>query len=291
MAGHRHWRLLITATGGEAYCQLQEIEFALIGQDKHPNGTPSASSNYGGSSAAAAFDGTTSTWLSDGGALPQWVAMDFGSDVEVTVVRLRGNTGSRRLVNFDVQYSDNGVDWTTAWSVAGVPNPAQSWIQLPNPIKPVQMIRLLSTYGDYSSISAIELRTSIGGPTILPSVVDSKSDATTYLGGGYGAWFDGDPNTAQFITSNGWFKTELPIPFGFLTEMMLQRNPSDSRMMTSFKVQKSADGLNWEDHLVVTGLSAWGSGEIRTFDWEPSITDELKRLLRRTSGRRLWLLR
>jgi hypothetical protein len=134
--GHRYWRIYITESRstGTYFAQIAEIQFRATngGADQTGSGTAYASSSYVGFPASNAFDdvGTTS-WLSDNAAaLPQWIAYDFGSDVDVAEILIKAADNSTRATRapkkFYVEYSDDNSTWTTvyisdeqaAWSIS-----------------------------------------------------------------------------------------------------------------------------------------------------------------------------
>lgn len=126
--GHRYWRLLCTAVplwNGAPYVALAEIELreSSGGADVTGAGAASASSAllYGAQAytAGRAFDNSTdidSIWHSDGSALPQWIAYDFGAGntraIREVVITPR-DIVDQAPTSFAVQWSDDGSAWTT----------------------------------------------------------------------------------------------------------------------------------------------------------------------------------
>lgn len=88
-------------------------------------GTPSASST-GIGLVSGAFDGDGGTYWGSNGAVPQWLAYDFGSPVDVQQVWIGEGWIDNALWpgEFDLQYSDDGINWdtlksfTASWSGA-----------------------------------------------------------------------------------------------------------------------------------------------------------------------------
>lgn len=127
MAAHRHWRLYITATGGDPnYTQIAELELraAIGGADQTGAGTASALTALSGFEASKAVDNTTSSkWSTTvGNVTPTWIAYDFGAGNDVDIVEVAvacaGTAFDARGPRvFDVEWSDDGSTWTTAWSV------------------------------------------------------------------------------------------------------------------------------------------------------------------------------
>lgn len=130
-----YWRLYITdsvsaGTGDNFKAQINEIEFrSTAGVPETPSGgTAFGSSNVApGGEYANAFDGNDSTlWSSASGALlPQSIGYQFTSGKSVAEVSILASTDSFRLdrlpKSFEVQYSSDGVNWTTALTVTDEP--------------------------------------------------------------------------------------------------------------------------------------------------------------------------
>lgn len=118
-AGHRFWRLYVTA--GTSYVQLKNFEmYADIGGtvDLCEGGTPFASAALDGYGPEKAFDtpGAGSGWATN--EKPCWVGYDFGTPSSVAEYSLFWPGVGEKPTAFAFQYSDdstNGLDgtWTT----------------------------------------------------------------------------------------------------------------------------------------------------------------------------------
>jgi hypothetical protein len=98
MAAHRYWRLNITAGNGSAYVGVEEVGLRTNpgGLTVTGSGTASASESYVTLPPADAFDLSNSTsWASNGSALPQWIKYDFGAgnDKDIVEVELVARAG------------------------------------------------------------------------------------------------------------------------------------------------------------------------------------------------------
>jgi hypothetical protein len=65
--------------------------------------------------ASRAVDGDTSTRWSSSFSDPQWIAVDLGAKQEISRVRLNWEAAYARA--YQIQVSDDGKTWTTAWDV------------------------------------------------------------------------------------------------------------------------------------------------------------------------------
>ncbi len=123
MAAHRYWRLNISAVDGGAFIDFSEIELrgSVGGPDLTGSGTVSVYSEWPGQEGTKSVDDNTSTfWGSYPANPPGWWAYDFGAGNDQDIVQLyitpRASYPQDGPAAFDLQFSDNGSDWTTAES-------------------------------------------------------------------------------------------------------------------------------------------------------------------------------
>lgn len=135
---HRYWRLFVTQNDGSTiYTGLTELEFFdALGVNRSAvsgRSAVSASSELNsGNERQFAFDGNlvNSGWLSDAsGTLPQWIRLDVQNAAapsprtayEVKTLRIYGswNVPDASPRDFQLQWSDDDIAWTTALSVTG----------------------------------------------------------------------------------------------------------------------------------------------------------------------------
>ncbi len=125
---HRFWRINVTLNNGAgSNWSVAGVQFrnSAGGANVATGGSAAAQTTLGAFVAGNAFDSNSSTLyaatLSTG-----WLRYDFGSGVshevvEVVITNRVDGLYSDEMRNFDVQWSDTGIDgsWTTAWSVTG----------------------------------------------------------------------------------------------------------------------------------------------------------------------------
>jgi hypothetical protein len=133
---HRYWRILITANNGSAsFFGLTEVRMfnsAAVNRIQTNTSTAPAlaSSQINATNRAYnAFDNSTTTsgWLSATATPPQWVRWDFqatGAAPPLAAVEVKDITifPSHNALNasprdFELQWSDDDISWTTALSV------------------------------------------------------------------------------------------------------------------------------------------------------------------------------
>lgn len=131
---HRYWRVTSTSRdGGSGTWSCSEIDIweSLYGPSAlaRPGWTLSVSGTTTGDPARLVDGavGGVNTWISNSTAT-SWIAFDFGLGNAVEIHRVliwRNSTGGSATIAGDVQYSDDGSTWTTAWSYSGlaVPSP------------------------------------------------------------------------------------------------------------------------------------------------------------------------
>ncbi len=124
--GHRYWRLYVTETGVANWCAIGELELrtAEEGEDHSHLGLASASTTYSFYTyypELAIDNNTGNAWVSTQAAGPWWWKLDFGpllrEVVEINITPRGGGLYNQTPAVFDLQYSDNGSDWTTLFSV------------------------------------------------------------------------------------------------------------------------------------------------------------------------------
>ncbi len=124
MAAHRYWRVLVNDSPNP---QAYALEIEMRASPGGPDVTSSANAIDGGSFTGyegdKAFD-NGGTGFSEGwwvnGASGGWVGQDFGSAQEVQELTYRGGSNTRSPTSFDIQYSDDGTNWTTTDTYSGL---------------------------------------------------------------------------------------------------------------------------------------------------------------------------
>lgn len=123
---HAWWRINVSANNGSTTAQFAELQFRqTAGTSVYPSGgTAAASSVYAaGYEADKLFDNNLTTTWSSNAAPPQWVNYHYGTPVLVVQVMMTAlNNASftnQTPKDFTVEFSDDGVTWTTLWSVTG----------------------------------------------------------------------------------------------------------------------------------------------------------------------------
>jgi hypothetical protein len=123
MAAHRYWRCHVKQLTGGTATAFAEIEMrtALGGADQCTGGTPLVSHAPTSGTAASAFanDGTTTQCVVTPTA-DAWIGYDFGAGNEKDIIEVAywGASGTNRSPGvWSVDWSDDGVEWTTAWRV------------------------------------------------------------------------------------------------------------------------------------------------------------------------------
>jgi len=222
----RYWRLHVTAYGGSTFLQINEIEMkeSIGGSDVCSGGTVIKSGEYNDTSWAAsnAFDDDTGTgWLVSFGTGPQWIGYDFGSgnDKTITEYTIYCVNSGRIPVDWTLQYSDNGTDWTTldtqssiSWSVPetktfnysnGIPTDSfltfdgSKWVDNPSPTISMALDDLSNVDLTGSPGPAADDVLTFDGSKWVPlsiqaSIIDSESATDGYVltsdGAGGAAW-------------------------------------------------------------------------------------------------------
>lgn len=123
VGSHLYWGVRIDEVQGgtSTSCSIGEIQMRpyVGGPNLCKNGAASASSTFSGSyPASAAFDSNTTTRWASEASQPSRISYRFGIPVSIAEVMIRApdvsNYASGQMPkNFSLQYSDDGVNWTT----------------------------------------------------------------------------------------------------------------------------------------------------------------------------------
>lgn len=287
----RYWRLRITAVnGGDGYTEIHGIEFfsALYGPNVANGGTAFAGSNFGSSVPSRVFDSDYSTeWIGSTASLPQTIGYDFGAGNEQAICAVGvlgpgvGYTG-RAPTAFDVQYSSDNTNWTTAWSVSG----STGWGTLEyrrfkHPDATAKFYRG-SPWGAHTywrchamlaeaglpSVAEIAYRATIGGAN---QSIGATAYASTEFDAGYVAAnaIDGNPATAwsaENSDGNRWHMCGFAAPVKVGELAITARADSGSTAFGTFSIQ-FADSIGgpWTTAWQEKGITGWTAGLTRTF--------------------------
>jgi len=123
-----YWRINVTLNNQGAYTAvaITDITWKNAQGDAIVTNSAvfSASAVAGGNTAAKAYDGTSTTNWASTGALPQWIDCQFLNPVIPYSVDIKGNNSSpdqavNAIKDFDIQYSTDGISYTTIASYSG----------------------------------------------------------------------------------------------------------------------------------------------------------------------------
>jgi hypothetical protein len=186
MAAHRYWRINCSGSIAGDHISLGELEFreSVGGAQAATGGTALSGGDYSSSYLPAeAFNGVYSTFNSDGWvallAQSGWVGYDWGSGNSADIIEVaiwpRGGNHDEAPLNFNVEYSDNGTDWSVLWAVADATYSADT----------LQVFSVeITTSGELASTEAGSDSASFAGLTVhrtgTMAATESGSD-TAYL--------------------------------------------------------------------------------------------------------------
>ena len=121
------WRVNVTANNGDgSFTEIAEIEFrsSIGGADQT---SPGGLGPFGSSNASSlkdnAFDGTGAAGTPlrfSSPVVPGWIAYAFRDPVAIVEVAITADTAAARAPkDFSLDYSNDGITWTTAFSKSG----------------------------------------------------------------------------------------------------------------------------------------------------------------------------
>lgn len=124
---HSYWRILVSAVDGSTTnTSIAQFDFAAVVDGPLltlDTANASASSTTSGHLAAAGFDENNATFWQGATSTGEWLAYHFVDApteiMEVFLTSADAGDPTQMPATFDVQYSDNGSSYTTAWTVTG----------------------------------------------------------------------------------------------------------------------------------------------------------------------------
>jgi hypothetical protein len=287
MAGHRYWRLRGVAsfpgqdTNPMWVCNYKWLDAS--GDDTLGTPTYSASSSVEtGNFLVANMGDPVQTpahgWQGTGNFADQWIAADYGSDVDPHFVQFQNpDTGASYWLGTQVaiEYSDDGATWVENQIIEPgyIPGAAPYVFRIDDSGHRYWRLKGVVADGSHTgdgfglnSLSFLDsTHTSVGSGTLSASHTDggwSLSQATSANAGSTG-WYSGNSGTGQVFNS-AW----IAIDFGSVKKVKYVTFCSlDSFPWTTGReidVEHSDDGTTWTlaNHLV--GISG-RNGEVRKF--------------------------
>jgi hypothetical protein len=283
-AGHTHWRLFMTNNYGGAGFTLGEIEMRGVvgGPDLCTGGTPTVSDTSAGNAAADMFDNSIANFnYWDAASTNQWAAYQFPSPVDIVEIAI-AQTGSatdplgRAPKDCIVQYSDDGVSWSDAFSftfAAFVVDAFRAYPEAPPAAGYHRAWRLLAATVNgaaFTEIREIELRATPGGADQSVAVAAGAGsslgriiNSNTVAGGDQtGAWNDTTAIWRATGGTNQWTGFVFPNPVK-VEELVLTAGTNVTQAPRTFSLQYSDDLVTWTTQMSF-GPFSWTSGQSRT---------------------------
>ncbi|WP_093712773.1 discoidin domain-containing protein [Actinacidiphila alni] len=266
----RYVRLYTTARATQYGVSLWEFKvYGSTGTGPAACGTANAALNRpatasstenAGTPASAAVDGNTGTRWSSAAADPQWLQVDLGSSQAVCGVQLAWETAYAKA--YQIQVSDNGTNWTTAYSTTTGPGATElitlsgtgRYVRVYTTARATQYGVSLWEFQVFTGGDGTTPPTSpppSGGAKLLsynkPATASTYQDANSCVGCTASKAFDEDPATRWATSdSNGWVDPGwISVDLGataHITQVVLQWDPAYA---VSYQIQVSPDNTNW----------------------------------------------
>lgn len=287
---HSYWRVMVLDNHGDAsFITINEVEFLDGSGNVIPatGGTAFASSNAGGSPAANAFGGggSSGNWTSStGNVTNQHIGYQYPSGVGAEKVRLTLHDSSsymRAPKDCELQYSDDGVSYTTAFSftlILPVAGQQRTYPEAANPTGYHRAFRLFCANNNGSASSIIldelEMRATSGGADQTSNVGNSASNPggrVVFSGQSAGneayRLFNNITNTGNYwasgVTTNGWAGFIFPNPVKVEEIALTSANTAATRAPKDMELQYSDDGVNWTTQKTFAAQTGWSTNETR----------------------------
>jgi len=246
------------------YCNVSEIEFwSTIVPVKILTGTNFNNNNSDPSrTGAAAFDGSTATFVDDNNANGGYTGINLESVKNITKIKFfPRNNWAGRMNGGKFQGSNNNVDYTDIYTLNNTPA-SDVWTELVVN-ENYQYIRYLSPDGGYCNVAEIEFWTPIIPLKILTGTNFNNNDSDPARTGA--AAFDGD--TLNFVDDNNAGGGYTGLNFGSvknITEIRFFPRNNWAGRMNGGKFQGSNDNTNYTDIYTIptTPVSGWNEVEV-----------------------------
>jgi hypothetical protein len=307
--GYRYWRIYITSLkvegsnpADETQAAMGELHFhtEVFGPNIALGGVAISDTEDGAYIDDNAFDELIFTndvagnnmWRSTDTALPHWIGYDFGVGNAVMVVAagLHGTEEfetstlrDRRPNDFDVQHSEDGVTWETAWSVTDADiHPMFGYLYTVDPEaeEPVYSgsphgahtywriycLREIFTSSSEVGAGEMEMRSTPGGADqCTGGSVASSSYFTTV-----GPWrlFDNNLSTNWLTADNrrwGWVRYTFTDPIEIAEVMIRNHSSIPTNTPRNIYIQYSDDDEHWTTAWAENGIAEWAAGTTRVF--------------------------
>ncbi len=211
------------------------------------------------------FDGNASTYFDGLGG--GWVQADLGGIYDISAIGYCPRNGYEyRMTDGMFQFSEDGVNWTTAYTVPNKPSYGMNYITRFTGGSTARYVRYKVPDGSPSNeynkdnvyccnIAEIEI---YGVPAIKDSlnriIPESVSGSNSYKDSpnSYDKAFDGDINTYFDGVGNGWVEMDLGNLYDISAIGYCPRKNYEYRM-TDGMFMVSTDGKNWSKVYTITG--------------------------------------
>ena len=279
---HKYWRIFVHTSVDGLNIEVAELEFRtyINGIDTTSPGGIITASAQALEAAVNAFDGNpASGWRTTG--QEQWIKYEYSEPTAVHEISMKAGvvSGTRGPKDFDLQYSDDDVEWVTYLEVLG----ASGWASQGS----VEKIYQIGTQPDYPANSYLYWRLDIAtnnGNTSWTKIADMEfrpnaggndqtergvATAKTFEGATYAPWKAFDNTTANsWLTATGevaptWIAYQHPVPV-VVEEIQISGDSDPTKQVRDFTLQYSSDGIVWFTKASYTGIT-WIGYEIKTF--------------------------
>ena len=282
-------RLLWTnATGGIEAGEIEMFDIPSGGEDITSVSNAIGGTNFGGAfDETQAFDDDTTSYYGTSTASAKsgdaWVGQAFGDPVNIQQFSFQctdGDTASAPLA-ISWEYSEDGYNWTIQKVFAGL-SFTSGVKQLFDPalVEPrgendFYFWRILFTSAgtfDGGALTEVEMYEDVSGPNIATGGTPiSGSEA---FGGTDEQLFDGNKTTSFWAGASGaiaagtswvgYIFDETPVNI-VAFELTARSGSNSNQMPDAFTLQRSEDGLTWEDVASFSDPASWASNESRVY--------------------------
>jgi len=280
---YQYYRLhvLVAATGARVYLAEMELRATVGGPTITTGGTPSASSSLSGQPASLAFDADAFTnWISNTAQTPstqQWLQYALPSAAGIAQYALQAAGITARVPTvFVLQGSNDGITWTPLDA-----REESEWgVREKRAYQPefdgtgryrYWRLRFTANNGDARvGTRQVQLREVVAGAQRAVygiATASSEFSGTYAAGNAFSAGLDGN----GWVSAGGvpqWLQYDFgvyPRKIAQYTVAIAGASSPANKAPKAWVLEASDNAVDWTEIDNVTGQTAWGTDEVRTF--------------------------
>jgi uncharacterized repeat protein (TIGR02543 family) len=143
-------------------------------------------------------------WSADGDG--QWIQYDLGSSYTIAYVSIAWYKGNERSYSFDIQVSNDAVNWTQVFSgsSSGTTLQQENFDFTDTPGRYVRYVGHMNSYNTWNSVTEVDIYGSSGGTTQYTLTTNTSGSGSVSLNPSGGTYDSGTVVTLTATPESGW---------------------------------------------------------------------------------------